>query len=173
MGGDIPVAPLLAMPLLVLGGFCAPYATGVPGTMFRSQMFVSPSGAAATYFYYVLPAVRIGSALLVAHTCARLKRDCDVAMHKVNVSPAFEPVPAVVDTGPYANCRNPMYVALLGLPGAVGLACDNAWVAIGSSVVLWLYLHLMVVPVEENYLLEQLGEAYAKYCASVKRWGFF
>ena len=162
IGGDIPVAPPLAMVGCVLGGSGVSMATGVPGYMLKP---IVPAK-----FY--IP-TRIVSAVAVARAGSKMKRECNKALVKAGTEAAFKPVPSVADTGPYAKLRNPMYVAILAFPGMIGLAFDNAWIALGSNVVLWLYLHFVVVPTEEKFLRKQLGEAYKKYTASVERWGFF
>ena len=162
LGGDIPVAPPLFMVVTVLGGFGVSAVTGMPGALLRS---IVPE-------QYYIPARAVGT-LVVARGGAQLKRNCDEALAKVGTEAAFQSVQAVADTGPYAKCRNPMYMAILALPGIIGFAFDNAWVLFGSNAVLWLYLHLVVVPAEEKFLHKQLGVAYKEYVASVKRWGVF
>ena len=87
--------------------------------------------------------------------------------------PESETVSAVANTGPFRATRNPLYVATLAIPASLGLLANTAWVAVGSNAVLWLYLHFAVVPAEERFLKEQLGEPYEKYCATAKRWGWF
>jgi protein-S-isoprenylcysteine O-methyltransferase Ste14 len=95
------------------------------------------------------------------------------ALDNVGTKPTFETVTKLATTGPYAYCRNSMYCAVLGIPGSLGLMLDSAWVAFGSNLALWMYLHFLVVPAEEKYLSKQLGDVYKKYCTNVKRWGFF
>ena len=161
-GGDIPVAPPLAMAVLVVGGFGVSYATGVRGVMFQS---ILPKE-------YCIPA-RTVATLAIAAVAARTKRKSKEALVLAGTKACFKPVSSVASTGPYTKCRHPMYWALLSLPAIAGIVADNAWVAIGSNVLLWIYLHFVVVAVEERFLLEQLGDSYKKYCASVKRWGLF
>jgi protein-S-isoprenylcysteine O-methyltransferase Ste14 len=150
------------MIVLVAGGFSISAGTGMRGSIFLN---ICPEK-------YCIP-LRVASTLTVAKFAAGLKKSCDAALKRAGTKASFEPVPSVADTGPYAICRNPMYWAILSLPAAVGLATDNAWVVFGSNFLLWLYLHFVVVPAEEKFLLTQLGDPYKKYCASVKRWGFF
>ena len=162
LGGDIPVAPILLMILLVASGFAISAATGIRGFVFLD---IVPEK-------YYIPS-RVLSTLAVALVAAHAKHSCDAALEKAGTKATFDPVPAIADTGPYKKCRNPMYWAILSLPAAIGLAADNAWVVFGSNFILWLYLHFMVVPAEEKFLQMQLGDSYKKYCVSVKRWGFF
>jgi protein-S-isoprenylcysteine O-methyltransferase Ste14 len=162
LGGDIPFAPPLFMAVSVLGGFLVSAVTGLPGAVLES---IVPAN-------YYIPARAVGT-LAVAHGGAQLKRNCNEALAKAGTEAAFQSVQTVADTGPYSKCRNPMYVAIMALPGMIGLAFDNAWVLFGSNALLWLYLHFVVVPAEETFLHKQLGEPYKKYTASVKRWGLF
>lgn len=162
LGGDIPVAPILAMILLVVAGFGLSYFTALQGSVIHK---IFPND-------YCIP-VRAVCTALVAKIGTKLKTGSDEALAKAGTQAAFEPVPSIADSGPYATCRNPMYWALICLPASVGLACDNAWVWIGSTLLLWLYLERIVVPAEETFLQNELGDSYKKYCASVKRWGLF
>jgi protein-S-isoprenylcysteine O-methyltransferase Ste14 len=150
------------MILLVACGFGISAATGIRGSIFL--------GIVPEKYYFP---IRVSSTLVVAIVAAHAKRSCDAALEKAGTKATFEPVPAIADTGPYEKCRNPMYWAILFLPAAVGLMADNAWVVFGSNFILWLYLHFVVVPAEEKFPQTQLGDPYKKYCASVKRWGFF
>jgi protein-S-isoprenylcysteine O-methyltransferase Ste14 len=160
LGGDIPVAPPIAMALFVAGGFA-----------------VSAAGSSMLFMSAVPPKMHISisviSTLIVGRIGAVIKRKCDAELAKAGTKGTFEPVSSLANTGPYAKSRNPMYVAILTAPIAVGLAAGNAVVAVGSSLSFWLYLHFVVVPAEEKFLLKQLGEVYNKYCVSVKRWGVF
>lgn len=175
-GGDIPVAPPVAMVLCMVGGYGVGWATGMPGHF----LFGAPTGGGGggggllnrTPPCYRMP-LQIGVALSMLLPAARVKRACVQALDQVGTKPAFNQVTRIANTGPYASCRNPMYWATLSIPGALGVLLDSAWIAFGSTLVLWMYLHWVVVPAEESYLSKQLGESYEKYCASVKRWGFF
>ena len=104
------------------------------------------------------------------------KQQCDIALDKAGTKGTFQPVSSVANTGPYERCRNPMYWAILTVPGAaIGIATTDTlwWVMVGSTVTMWLYLDKVVVPTEEAFLQDQIGEAYKQYCTVVKRWGLF
>ena len=79
----------------------------------------------------------------------------------------------MANTGPYALCRNPMYLATFTISAALGVAVDTLWLVLGSNVALFLYLDKVVVPAEEKFLEKQLGDSYRMYCKEVKRWGLF
>lgn len=75
----------------------------------------------------------------------------------------------LVNHGPYAFCRNPLYVGtfLMMLAEACFLKSLTFVVA---TLVLFVFYQLAVVPVEERVLRVRLGQAYQDYCAAVPRW---
>jgi protein-S-isoprenylcysteine O-methyltransferase Ste14 len=74
----------------------------------------------------------------------------------------------LVDSGPYARSRNPMYVAwTLGYVG-VALVAGTAWPLLLLPVVL-VVTHI-VVRREERTLERRFGDAYSSYRASVRRY---
>jgi protein-S-isoprenylcysteine O-methyltransferase Ste14 len=81
----------------------------------------------------------------------------------------FDPPRRLVDRGPYAIVRNPMYCgAVLALTGAALFYESKAllWYA-------WLFLgvmHLTVRSYEEPTLRDTFGAAYDDYCRRVGRW---
>ena len=74
----------------------------------------------------------------------------------------------LVDSGPYAYGRNPMYVAwTLGYVG-VALVAGTAWPLLLLPVVL--VVTQVVVRGEERSLERRFGDAYRRYKASVRRY---
>jgi protein-S-isoprenylcysteine O-methyltransferase Ste14 len=74
----------------------------------------------------------------------------------------------LVDSGPYAHSRNPMYVAwTLGYVG-VALVAGTAWPLLLLPVVL-VVTHI-VVRREERSLERRFGDAYSSYKTSVRRY---
>ena len=81
----------------------------------------------------------------------------------------FEAPSTLVTNGPYRRSRNPMYVGLtLVYLGVAGLRVE-IWPLIVLPLVL-LYVHRVVIPVEEARLREIFGGAYDEYSARVRRW---
>jgi protein-S-isoprenylcysteine O-methyltransferase Ste14 len=75
---------------------------------------------------------------------------------------------ALVTSGPFAHVRNPIFSAML--PTALGLTLlVPSWVALAGLAGLVVALELQVRVVEEPYLLESHGRAYADYAARVGR----
>ena len=78
------------------------------------------------------------------------------------------PPERLVTSGPFALCRNPMYLGhLIFLAGlALGLrSWAGAVLALGAAV--WLQFR---VRRDERRLAERFGEPYMQYCSRVKRW---
>ena len=79
------------------------------------------------------------------------------------------PATTIVDYGPFALTRNPLYCAL-----AVSLCALAVWLGTlaGALLVLpyQLAMHRFVVLPEEAYLHAKFGARYATYCAHVRRW---
>lgn len=171
-GGDVTLSPPFVLVTLVAAGFVmeqSDQAWSAP--MFRHPLFVTQkAGSAVTVVPWTL---RIIASTTAAWTGLRVKRRCDAALAKAGTTADFTPVPSLAVTGPYATCRNPLYWASLALPAALGLLADTAWVAVGSNLALWLYFDCVLVPAEERFLTQQLGEEYVRYCSKVKRWGWF
>lgn len=75
---------------------------------------------------------------------------------------------ALVTSGPFGLVRNPIFAAML--PTALGLTLlVPSWVAIAGLLGLLIALELQVRVVEEPYLLQVHGSAYATYAAKVGR----
>lgn len=73
----------------------------------------------------------------------------------------------VVDTGPYAAVRNPLYVGNIVLFTGLGVM---AWPwALLAAPLLALHYHF-IVRWEEANLRQKLGAAYVEYCSRVPRW---
>jgi protein-S-isoprenylcysteine O-methyltransferase Ste14 len=71
----------------------------------------------------------------------------------------------IVDTGPYALVRHPIYTGLLSAAIATGVA-RGAWPALAGALILWLGIW-MKARLEERFLSEELGAEYAAYRARV------
>jgi protein-S-isoprenylcysteine O-methyltransferase Ste14 len=81
----------------------------------------------------------------------------------------WKPTRAIVDRGPYALSRNPIYLAFLGVQLAYAWARGNAWGMLLLPVSAWL-LHWGVIAREERYLRVRFGAPYEAYLARVRRW---
>ncbi len=76
-------------------------------------------------------------------------------------------VGALIDVGPYARLRNPLYVGNLLIWTGFGVV---GWPAVGAVLPL-LGLHYQLITLwEERQLATQLGPAYLDYMDRVPRW---
>ena len=81
----------------------------------------------------------------------------------------FDPPRRLVDRGPYAIIRNPMYLgAILALLGAA--AFYQAPAIAGYAAAFFVVMHLFVIAYEEPTLRNTFGPAYDEYCGRVRRW---
>lgn len=83
--------------------------------------------------------------------------------------PGLETPPdRLVDTGPYAYTRNPMYLGHLVFLIGLTLTLQSLFAAlITIAVAVWFHIRVCG---DEQKLVERLGEPYARYLRSVKRW---
>ena len=81
----------------------------------------------------------------------------------------MRPASRVVDHGPYAFTRNPMYtgLALAYLGGAV--AMNSLWALVMFPFVIAMLLRFVITK-EEDYLSSAFGEEYDNYRRRVRRW---
>ncbi len=78
-------------------------------------------------------------------------------------------VKQLVDDGPYAYVRNPLYLGNLLL--TLGATCISKllWM-LPIVLILYAVQYVPIVLWEEEILTEQLGQLYADYCKRVARW---
>ena len=75
----------------------------------------------------------------------------------------------LIDTGPFALVRNPLYIGNIALWVGFAIAARLVWLAAAIVVILALEYHA-IVRWEERLLEERRGEEYREYCARVPRW---
>ncbi len=75
----------------------------------------------------------------------------------------------VIDSGPFARSRNPLYLGLLAGAAGVGLVAGSVWALVAVPLE-WALLRWGAVVPEERYLAAKFGEAYAEYTSRVPRW---
>jgi protein-S-isoprenylcysteine O-methyltransferase Ste14 len=91
-----------------------------------------------------------------------------IARHRTALLPGGETT-VVIDRGPFARSRNPLYLGLLALSGGVGLLAGSAWALVALPLE-WALLRWGAVLPEEHYLAAKFGAAYADYTGRVRRW---
>lgn len=75
----------------------------------------------------------------------------------------------LVTAGPFALCRNPLYVGSFLISLGYLVMCHNIVVFIVGIAVFWL-LHAGAVAYEEGLLRERFEEDYLQYCREVPRY---
>ena len=76
---------------------------------------------------------------------------------------------AIVDSGPFAYSRNPIYVALFVIMVALAIGFDSLWF-LAALVVMYFVIRYGVVAREEAYLERKFGVRYLDYKNGVRRW---
>ena len=71
--------------------------------------------------------------------------------------------------GPFRYSRNPIYVAMTAAYLGIALLANSIWLLL-LLVPLLLVMQFGVIHREERHLAARFGEAYAAYCATVRRW---
>jgi len=104
----------------------------------------------------------VGSLSLAAASVRVLRRA------RTPVEP-WKPTRSIVDHGPYALSRNPIYVAFLGVQLAYAWGRANPW-GLLLLPLSGLLLHWGVIAREERYLRERFGDPYERYLRRVRRW---
>ncbi len=81
----------------------------------------------------------------------------------------FQTSTVIVDEGPFAVSRHPMYVGFSAvLLGAAVLAGTTAAFLVSVATV-WLFVARFAIP-EERHMEKQFGDEYRSYAARVRRW---
>jgi protein-S-isoprenylcysteine O-methyltransferase Ste14 len=79
------------------------------------------------------------------------------------------PAKLVVDTGPFAYTRNPMYLGMTVFYCGMVLLSRSVW-ALALLPAVLVALMRFVIRREERHLTQKFPDAYAAYCARVPRW---
>jgi protein-S-isoprenylcysteine O-methyltransferase Ste14 len=88
--------------------------------------------------------------------------------HKTTINP-YAGVAHLVQSGPFAFSRNPIYLGDSIIYFGVMLIWGNLWPLLLYPVV-WAAIRYGVIRNEEAHLTAKFGEAYAQYCKRVRRW---
>jgi protein-S-isoprenylcysteine O-methyltransferase Ste14 len=75
----------------------------------------------------------------------------------------------IVDDGPFAYSRNPVYIGFAVIQFGIGVWSDKLAIVLLTVVPMVLTARL-IVPREERYLRRKFGEEYDNYCWRVGRW---
>jgi protein-S-isoprenylcysteine O-methyltransferase Ste14 len=91
-----------------------------------------------------------------------------IARHRTALLPGAAST-TVIDHGPFARSRNPLYVGLLVGSAGVALLAGSLWALVALPVE-WALLRWGAVVPEERYLAAKFGTTYFDYTSRVRRW---
>ena len=91
-----------------------------------------------------------------------------IARHRTALLPGAETT-TVIDHGPFAWSRNPLYVGLLVLSAGIALLAGSTWALVALPLE-WALLRWGAVLPEERYLAAKFGATYDDYTRRVRRW---
>jgi protein-S-isoprenylcysteine O-methyltransferase Ste14 len=91
-----------------------------------------------------------------------------IARHRTGLLPGGATT-TVIDSGPFARSRNPLYLGLLAGAAGVALLAGSLWALIALPLE-WALLRWGAVVPEERYLAAKFGAAYTEYASRVPRW---
>jgi protein-S-isoprenylcysteine O-methyltransferase Ste14 len=91
-----------------------------------------------------------------------------IARHRTALLPG-DATTTLIQRGPFAWSRNPLYVGLLAGSAGVGLLLGSTWALVALPLE-WALLRWGAVAPEEEYLAAKFGATYAGYRSRVRRW---
>jgi protein-S-isoprenylcysteine O-methyltransferase Ste14 len=91
-----------------------------------------------------------------------------IARHETALLPG-EATTTVIDRGPFAWSRNPLYLGLLAGSAGVALLMASLWALVALPLE-WALLRWGAVVPEEQYLTAKFGTTYTSYTRRVRRW---
>jgi protein-S-isoprenylcysteine O-methyltransferase Ste14 len=91
-----------------------------------------------------------------------------IAKHRTALLPGAATT-IVIDRGPFAWSRNPLYIGLLVGSAGVSLVVGSVWALIVLPLE-WALLRWGAVVPEEQYLAAKFGATYTDYTGRVRRW---
>jgi protein-S-isoprenylcysteine O-methyltransferase Ste14 len=91
-----------------------------------------------------------------------------IARHRTALLPGAATT-VVIDRGPFARSRNPLYVGLLVGSAGAALVAASVWALVALPLE-WALLRWGAVVPEERYLAGKFGATYTEYTGRVRRW---
>jgi protein-S-isoprenylcysteine O-methyltransferase Ste14 len=144
-----------------LGGWLFRHRTSLPFPVALAILII-PAGDA-----WRSPAVVTAGVLVTAAgECIRLWGVHHIGVISRTRSDRLGPL---IDTGPFALVRNPLYIGNILLWVGFALAARLVWLAPIALVLLALEYHA-IVRWEESLLIDRMGEPYRDYLTRVGRW---
>jgi len=154
--GQTPIGPIAR-----IGGWLFRRRTALP-----LPLVVAILATPSTQTRAVTATILSGIALTLAGELVRLWGVRHIGVISRTRSDRLGPL---VDTGPFALVRNPLYLGNIALWAGFALTAGLPWIAPIIVIMLGAVYHA-IVRWEETLLEERLGAAYRDYAARVPRW---
>ncbi len=74
----------------------------------------------------------------------------------------------LVTAGPFAVCRNPLYMGSFLINVGYLIMCNRLVIAAAGIIVFWIF-HIGAILYEEKLLRERFGDDFKEYCARIPR----
>jgi len=128
--------------------------------------FIVPIGVSSAALILL---IRVLGVLLVAFGAVLMILPQSIFRKYHTTTVPSETTTAFVNWGPYRFSRNPMYLGLFLFFAGLSVIFVLVWSIIALFVVVY-HVNSMVIPMEEEQLRKNFGEAYEQYCRRVRRW---
>jgi protein-S-isoprenylcysteine O-methyltransferase Ste14 len=142
-----------------LGGWLFPRRTWIPYPLVGALLLIPPQRISVWW-------VPLGAAVVAAGEWLRIE-----AVRRIGVisRTRSERLGPLVDTGPFAWVRNPLYLGNIALWIGFSFIAKLPWLAPVFAALLLFEYHA-IVSWEERLLAERIGDGYVEYARRVSRW---
>jgi len=111
----------------------------------------------------------LGIALIVLGAALSAWGRLTFSRQRAEIIPSSDTHSALVESGPFAFTRNPMYLGIVIV--AIGAALTaGTWLMWLVPIVIFVLDNFVIIPFEERSVERARGEAYRAYKARVRRW---
>lgn len=146
------------------------------GVIAPPPLIFAVPGVAAVLIGRVLPirvlpqsiALLLGGVLVIAGVALNVWALPKFRRAGTSVMP-YKPTTAIIETGPYAITRNPIYLAMTLLYVGITLLANTVWPLLLLPFVVRV-IQRGVIEREERYLERKFGDQYLSYKSRVRRW---
>jgi protein-S-isoprenylcysteine O-methyltransferase Ste14 len=142
-----------------LGGWLFPRRTWIPHPLVVALLVIPPETLPAWW-------IAAGAAVVLAGEWLRIAGVRHIGVISRTRSDRLGPL---VDTGPFAWVRNPLYLGNIALWVGFAFMARLPWLALVILALLFLEYHA-IVSWEERLLASRIGDAYVQYMTRVPRW---
>ena len=142
-----------------LGAWLFKHRTSIPVPLALALIAIPPTHASRPLFW-------AGGAVVAAGECLRLWAVAHIGAVSRTRTDRLGPL---IDTGPFAWVRNPLYIGNIALWAGFALSAGMPWLAPIFVALLGFEYHA-IVRWEEQLLESRLGQPYRDYARRVARW---